>query len=130
MTRFSITLKESVNFVLNSLVLQKGGEIFVPKIPSYKLLDLCKAIDEKCKIKLIGVRQGEKIHEELISNFEARNTLDLEDFYIILSNFENQINFIDKNMKLNLVNKDFYYNSNNNKNFLDVKTLRKIILNN
>lgn len=130
MTRFSITLKESVNFVLNSLVLQKGGEIFVPKIPSYRLLDLCKAIDEKCKIKLIGVRQGEKIHEELISNFEARNTLDLEDFYIILSNFENQINFIEKNMKLNLVNKDFYYNSNNNKNFLDVKTLRKIILNN
>ena len=130
MTRFSITLKESVNFVLNSLVLQKGGEIFVPKIPSYRLLDLCKAIDEKCKIKLIGPRQGEKIHEELISNFEARNTLDLEDFYIILSNFENQINFIDKNMKLNLVNKDFYYNSNNNKNFLDVKTLRKIILNN
>ena len=130
MTRFSITLKESVNFVLNSLVLQKGGEIFVPKIPSYRLLDLCKAIDEKCKIKLIGPRQGEKIHEELISNFEARNTLDLEDFYIILSNFENQINFIDKNIKLNLVNKDFYYNSNNNKNFLDVKTLRKIILNN
>ena len=127
MTRFSITLKESVNFVLNSLVLQKGGEIFVPKIPSYRLLDLCKAIDEKCKIKLIGPRQGEKIHEELISNFEARNTLDLEDFYIILSNFENQINFIDKNMKLNLVNKDFYYNSNNNKNFLNVKTLRKII---
>jgi FlaA1/EpsC-like NDP-sugar epimerase len=79
MTRFSITLKESVNFVLNSLVLQKGGEIFVPKIPSYRLLDLCKAIDEKCKIKLIGVRQGEKIHEELISNFEARNTLDLKD---------------------------------------------------
>jgi len=130
MTRFNITLKESVNFVLNSLALQKGGEIFVPKIPSYRLLDLCKAIDEKSKIKIIGVRQGEKIHEELISNFEAKNTVDLKNFYIILSNFDNQINNIVNKKKLNLVNKDFHYTSNNNKNFLDIKNLRKLILNN
>jgi UDP-N-acetylglucosamine 4,6-dehydratase (inverting) len=130
MTRFSITLKESVNFVLNSLTLQKGGEMFVPKIPSYRLLDLCKAIDEKSKIKIIGVRQGEKIHEELISNFEAKNTVDLKNFYIILSNFDNQINNIVNKKKLNLVNKDFHYTSNNNKNFLDIKNLRKLILNN
>ena len=130
MTRFSITLKESVNFVLNSLVLQKGGEIFVPKIPSYRLLDLCKAIDEKSKIKIIGIRQGEKIHEELISNFEAKNTLDLKNFYIILSNFDNQAHVMGNKIKLNLVNKDFHYTSNNNKNFLDIKTLRKLILNN
>jgi UDP-N-acetylglucosamine 4,6-dehydratase (inverting) len=130
MTRFSITLKESVNFVLNSLTLQKGGEIFVPKIPSYRLLDLCKAIDEKSKIKIIGVRQGEKIHEELISNFEAKNTVDLKNFYIIFSNFDNQINNIVNKKKLNLVNKDFHYTSNNNKNFLDIKNLRKLILNN
>ena len=130
MTRFSITLKESVNFVLNSLTLQKGGEMFVPKIPSYRLLDLCKAIDEKSKIKIIGVRQGEKIHEELISNFEAKNTVDLKNFYIIFSNFGNQINNIINKKKLNLVNKDFHYTSNNNKNFLDIKNLRKLILNN
>lgn len=130
MTRFSITLKESVNFVLNSLVLQKGGEIFVPKIPSYRLIDLCKAIDEKSKIKIIGIRQGEKIHEELISNFEAKNTLDLKNFYIILSNFDNQTHVMGNKIKLNLVNKDFDYTSNNNKNFLDIKTLRKLILNN
>ena len=130
MTRFSITLKESVDFVLNSLALQKGGEIFVPKIPSYRLLDLCKAIDEKSKIRIIGVRQGEKIHEELISNFEAKNTIDMKNFYIILSNFDNQINIIGNKVKLNLVNKDFHYTSNNNKNFLDIKNLRKLILNN
>jgi len=130
MTRFNITLKESVNFVLNSLALQKGGEIFVPKIPSYRLLDLCKAIDEKSKIKIIGIRQGEKIHEELISNFEAKNTLDLKNFYIILSNFDNQAHVMGNKIKLNLVNKDFHYTSNNNKNFLDIKTLRKLILNN
>jgi FlaA1/EpsC-like NDP-sugar epimerase len=130
MTRFSITLKESVNFVLNSLVLQKGGEIFVPKIPSYRLIDLCKAIDEKSKIKIIGIRQGEKIHEELISNFEAKNTLDLKNFYIILSNFDNQTHVMGNKIKLNLVNKDFHYTSNNNKNFLDIKTLRKLLLNN
>jgi UDP-N-acetylglucosamine 4,6-dehydratase (inverting) len=130
MTRFSITLKESVDFVLNSLALQKGGEIFVPKIPSYRLLDLCKAIDEKSKIRIIGVRQGEKIHEELISNFEAKNTVDMKNFYIILSNFDNQINIIGNKIKLNLVNKDFQYTSNNNKNFLDIKNLRKLILNN
>ena len=105
-------------------------ENFVPKIPSYRLLDLCKAIDEKSKIKIIGIRQGEKIHEELISNFEAKNTLDLKNFYIILSNFDNQAHVMGNKIKLNLVNKDFHYTSNNNKNFLDIKTLRKLILNN
>jgi UDP-N-acetylglucosamine 4,6-dehydratase len=125
MTRFSITLKESVNFVLNSLVLQKGGEIFVPKIPSYRLLDLCKAIDKKCKIKIIGTRPGEKVHEELISNLEAKNTLDLKLFYIILANYENQIKKINK--KSRFVKKNFHYSSEKNDNFLNIKDLNEMI---
>jgi UDP-N-acetylglucosamine 4,6-dehydratase (inverting) len=125
MTRFNITLYESVNFVLNSLVLQKGGEIFVPKIPSYRLIDLCKAIDKKCKIKIIGMRPGEKVHEELISNLEARNTLDLKHFYIILANYENQIQRLSKNNRF--VKKNFHYSSEKNDNFLSIKDLNEMI---
>jgi UDP-N-acetylglucosamine 4,6-dehydratase (inverting) len=125
MTRFNITLNESINFVLNSLVLQKGGEIFVPKIPSYRLLDLCKAIDKNCKIKIIGMRPGEKVHEELISHLEARNTLDLKNFYIILTNYENQIKKLTK--KSRLVKKNFHYSSEKNDNFLSIKDLNQMI---
>jgi len=126
MTRFNITLNESINFVLNSLTIQKGGEIFVPKLPSYKLLDLCKAIDEKCKIKIIGVRVGEKIHEELISLMEARKTIEFKNFYIILGNYEDQnIRLLSKKDKF--VKKSFYYSSENNENFLSIKDLNKMI---
>ena len=67
MTRFSITLNDSVNFVLNCFKNMWGGEIFIPKIPSYKLVDLIKALLSSNKIKIIGIRPGEKIHEEMIS---------------------------------------------------------------
>ena len=63
MTRFSITLAESVKFVLKSLTTTKGGEIVIPKLPSYNILKLAKAVDAKCKIKIIGIRPGKKIHE-------------------------------------------------------------------
>jgi len=126
MTRFNITLNESINFVLNSLTIQKGGEIFVPKLPSYKLLDLCKAIDEKCKIKIIGVRVGEKIHEELISSIEARKTLEFKNFYIILGNYEDQTIRL-PSRKDKFVKKNFCYNSEKNKNFLSIKDLNKMI---
>lgn len=126
MTRFSITLQESVNFVLNSLVLQKGGEIFVPKIPSYRLIDLCKAVDKKCKIKIIGMRPGEKVHEELISHLEARNTLDFKNYYVILANYQNQNKkLLAKNNRF--VKKDFQYSSEKNENFLSVKDLKEMI---
>ena len=76
MTRFNITLEESVNFVINSLNYMLGGEIFVPKINSYKILDLAKSISKKTKIQVTGVRPGEKIHEEMISNADAENTIE------------------------------------------------------
>ena len=68
MTRFNITLQESINFVIQCLKEQKGGEIFIPKIPSYKITDLARAIAPLSKFKISGIRPGEKIHEEMISN--------------------------------------------------------------
>lgn len=70
MTRFNITIKEAINFVIERLSSMKGGEIFVPKIPSFRIIDLAKAVSEKCKIKITGIRLGEKLHEEMISTFD------------------------------------------------------------
>ena len=78
MTRFNITLDQSVEFVFFCLKKMWGGEVFVPKIPSYKILDLAKAISPKSRIKFIGIRPGEKIHEEMISSSEALNTLEFK----------------------------------------------------
>ena len=88
MTRFSITLKEGVEFVEWCLNKNFGGEIFVPKIPSFKIIDLAKAINSNAKINVIGVRPGEKIHEEMVSENEGLNTLELTNSYIILNNSE------------------------------------------
>lgn len=121
MTRFNITLKESVNFVINSLNKMKGGEIFVPKIPSYKILDVLKSIDNKAKYKVIGIRPGEKIHEELITESDSINTLEYKNYFVILPSYK----------KNKLQNKNiFSYNSKNNKKFLSIKTLNKLIKNN
>ena len=84
MTRFNITLNDSVEAVFWALKNAIGGEIFVPKIPSYKILDLAKAISTKSKIKIIGIRPGEKINEELITKSESSNSLDLGKYYVIL----------------------------------------------
>ncbi|MGQ9755921.1 MAG: UDP-N-acetylglucosamine 4,6-dehydratase (inverting) [Desulfotomaculales bacterium] len=87
MTRFWITLEQGVKFVLRCLEMMHGGEVVVPKIPSMRIIDLAKAICPECAIKYIGIRPGEKIHEVLISRDEARNTLDLGDFYVIQPTF-------------------------------------------
>jgi len=84
MTRFNITLEEGVKFVDFCLKKMIGGEIFVPKIPSYDVMTLVKAIAPKKKIKFIGVRPGEKIHEEMITNSDSLNTIDCRSYYIIL----------------------------------------------
>ena len=83
MTRFSLTLEESVKFSFLALSKMIGGEIFVPKVSSYNILDLVKAINPQAKIQVIGRRPGEKLHEELISNIDALYTIDLKDFYVI-----------------------------------------------
>ena len=78
MTRFNITLEKGVDTVIWTLFNSNGGEIVVPKIPSYKILDVAKAINPKNKIKIIGIRPGEKIHEQMVSNDDAKNTLELK----------------------------------------------------
>lgn len=83
MTRFWITLEQGAEFVIKCLELMHGGEIFVPKIPSMKIIDLAKAVAPECKIKFIGIRPGEKIHECLLTEDESRHTLEFEDFFVI-----------------------------------------------
>lgn len=122
MTRFSLTLDQGVKFVLNCLDISIGGEIFVPKIPSYKITDVVKAINPKSKIKVIGIRQGEKIHEDLITSNDSRNTINLNNMYIILPN--NLHKFFKKGK---LVRENFSYNSGTNDKFLSVAQLRKLI---
>ncbi len=117
MTRFNITLSDGVNFVLKSLNNMKGGEIFIPKLPSYKVTDIIKAISKKPKINVIGIRPGEKIHEELISNSDSIYTKEFKDYFIIYpSTFSKIIN-----------KKSFSYNSKNNKNFLSVMQIKKLL---
>ena len=86
MTRFNISLEEGVDAVMWALKNMKGQEILVPKIPSFKIIDLAKAINHKAKLKFIGVRPGEKIHEELISNSDSQLTIDVGKYYLILPN--------------------------------------------
>ena len=128
MTRFNITLKESINMVLFVLKYSKGGEIFVPKIPSYKIIDLAKAICPNCKFEKIGIRQGEKIHEEMITSSDSFSTVDIGKYYVILpANKKKFIHFYSTKFRLKTVSKGFSYNSGNNKKFLTVLDLKKLI---
>jgi UDP-N-acetylglucosamine 4,6-dehydratase/5-epimerase len=125
MTRFNITLDESIKAVIWSLVNAKGREIFVPKLKSYRLIDLAKSINSKTKLNYIGVRPGEKIHEELISKSESLNTVDLGSYYAIMPDNVSLKKFY-KNRKS--FNANVSYNSNMPKNFLDINELKRLIL--
>ena len=131
MTRFNITLEEGVNFVIDCFYKMWGGEIFVPKIPSYRILDLAKAINPKAKIKIKGVRPGEKIDEEMISINDAPNTLEHKKYYVIIPNskFLNWgIKDYKKSDKLfKFCSEGFSYNSKTNKIFLKTSEIKKII---
>jgi UDP-N-acetylglucosamine 4,6-dehydratase len=128
MTRFNISLKQAVELVFWSIKNSHGGEIFVPKIPSYKILDLAKAISPNCKIKIIGIRPGEKIHEELITSSESINTLDLGKYYAILPTTKS-ISIEDYMKRTNgkKLKKDFSYCSGTNSSFLSVLEIKKLL---
>ena len=125
MTRFWITLEEGVNFVIESLKMMKGGEIFIPKLETFKIVDLAKAIDDKKKIKIIGMRAGEKIHELLCSSDESQNIVEYKNFYILKPSIYNS-NFKNKKFKSN-VGTNFEFSSNSTKH-LSIKDLKKKIL--
>ena len=114
MTRFFISKKDAVEFVVDSLIQMNGGEIFVPKIPSFKITELAKVIFKECKFKIIGIRPGEKIHEVLISKEESSYTKEFKDNYIIYPIILD--NRIIPN-KEKFINNE--YSSKNNKNFLN-----------
>ncbi len=126
MTRFNISIDAAVDFVIKCLKISKGGEIFVPKIPSYKITDLARAIKDNCKFKIIGKRPGEKIHEEMITMNDSFNTLEFKDYFIILSSDKIK-SYKKKYQKAKLVKENFSYNSANNNHFLNVNELKNII---
>ena len=127
MTRFNVTLKDGVDMVLWSLKNSLGGEILVPKTPSYKLLDLAKAISPKSKIKIIGIRPGEKIHEELITKSDSFSTVDLGKYYVILPSSNTKIikEYLKKKKGKKIILQS--YNSKDNEKFLTVKQLQDLL---
>ncbi len=128
MTRFNISLDEAIELVLLSIKKAKGGEIFVPKLNSYRLIDLAKAIAPKAKLLFSGIRPGEKIHEEMISFTESANTIEYNKYFIILPSFREYsiAEYVKKNGGKKVVNR-FSYSSNTNKNFLKIPEIKKIV---
>jgi UDP-N-acetylglucosamine 4,6-dehydratase len=130
MTRFWITLEQAVKFVLSSLLLTQGGELFVPKIPSMKIVELAKTIAPDAKLEFVGVRPGEKLHESLISENEALNTYDLGDRYLIKPTYLEVWNDSFPAYKLDkLVDSSFSYTSENNPEFLNSSQMAEMLKN-
>ena len=123
MTRFFISLENSVKFVVKSLKVMHKGEIFIPKMPSVYIKDLINALYPNVSMKLTGIRPGEKIDELLISKDESAQTVEYKDNYII---FPNNTFVVSKLYKNNLKNKlkNFEYSSRNNKKFLNLKKIK------
>ena len=128
MTRFNISLTEGVEMVLYALDNAWGGELFVPKIPSYRITDVAKAIAPDCQHAVVGIRPGEKIHEEMITVSDSFSTYDLGSYFSILPQVPlwKISDFID-NFKPMKVKEGFSYNSGTNEKFLSIEELRKLI---
>jgi len=129
MTRFHLTLNHAVEMVLWAIKNNNGGEIFVSKIPSYRILDLVKAISPNAKVQIIGIRPGEKLDEELITIAESVNTIGNDKYYIILNPDDKKNYLFYKKKGFKKLKKIFSYNSGNNKNFLNISSLKKLIKN-
>jgi len=121
MTRFWITLQQGVDFVLACIERMKGGEVFVPKIPSMRITDLAKAIAPECKLNIIGIRPGEKIHEVMIGSDDARITLEFDDHFVIGWNGHNNFS---RHKRCPL---GFSYRSDSNDQWITAEQLRKYI---
>lgn len=128
MTRFWITLPQAVDFVLRSLEMMEGGEIFVPKIPSMNIIDLAKAAAPDCKMEVVGIRPGEKLHEVMVTEDDARDTLDYPDRYVILpAAHEWDRNLGKKAKDVKRCPDGFRYSSDGNKDWLTVDQLLTMI---
>ncbi|MBN1574487.1 MAG: UDP-N-acetylglucosamine 4,6-dehydratase (inverting) [Deltaproteobacteria bacterium] len=128
MTRFSITLQESVDFVLNCLDIMYGGELFVPKIPSYRIIDIVKAIAPDARTSIVGIRPGEKLHELMITKDDARNTMEYDDFFIIQPNFDWWTNKEAlKKAGGKRCPEGFYYSSGKNTEWLSIEDIKELV---
>lgn len=129
MTRFNITLEEGVKLVYFALQNMWGGEIYVPKIPSYRITDVARAIAPECAINIIGVRPGEKIHEEMITETDALNTIEFDNYFVILPSFTPSWSIMDFTREFNgrPCPEGFRYNSGTNTEWLTMEELRALI---
>lgn len=127
MTRFNISLEEGVDMVLYALQNGLGGEIFVPKIPSYKIDVLAEALAPSCKLVDIGIRPGEKLHEEMITPSDSYNTIDFGKYYAILPSDADKNKYMD-HFKGKEVPRGFTYNSGENDQWLSVEDIRKLMV--
>jgi len=126
MTRFLLSVEEGVDLVLWSIINSFGGEIVVPKIPSIKIIDIAKMVAPKSKIKIVGIRPGEKLHEELISIHENRNCLSYKDKYLILDPLNYKLNNFYKKKGAKIVKNNFSYDSFTNKKYLSKQQFMKL----
>lgn len=130
MTRFNISLQDGVNLVMFAIEHHLGGEIFVPKIPSYKIMDVAEAIAPECKTRVVGVRPGEKLHEEMITDTDSLNTIDLGKYYAILPSVSliySDEEFL-KHHNAVKVPFGFKYNSGTNTEWETVESIRQLIV--
>jgi UDP-N-acetylglucosamine 4,6-dehydratase len=127
MTRFSITLQQGVDFVLSSLHMMHGGEIFVPKIPTMKITDLTRAMAPDLPHHIVGIRPGEKLHEVMITEDDARTTLELEDRYIVEPAFTGWSREPHDGLNARSVAEEFRYSSENNPEYLSPDDIRAML---
>lgn len=132
MTRFWITLEQGVKFVLQCLECMRGGEVFISKIPSMRITDLARAMAPECKIKIIGIRPGEKLHEIMVPADESRNVLEFDKFFVIKPSapwggIDYEAPYLGE--KGRTVPQDFYYASDNNTDWISVEDLVGVVKN-
>jgi len=129
MTRFNISLQGGVDMVIHAMEHAWGGEIFIPKIKSYKITDIAKAIGPNCEHKVIGIRPGEKIHEEMITSSDSFFTYDLGKYYVIIPQMTSwKVNEFIKNFKATIVPEGFSYDSGTNTEWETIESLRGLII--
>ncbi len=127
MTRFNITLEEGVRLVLFALEDMRGGEIYVPKIPSYRITDLAEAVAPDCRIDIVGIRPGEKLHEEMVTETDGLNTLEFDTYFVIVPSTQRATDSFWAACGGRLCPAGFKYSSDRNDQWLDAAALRRLI---
>ena len=125
MTRFWLTLEQGVRFVIRCIEEMQGGEVFIPKIPSTRIVDLARAIAPQAELEVVGIRPGEKLHEALISEDEARTTVERKDMYVVVPNvtlWQRDLQYTGEPLP-----EGFHYSSDNNPDWLDVDQIRAMV---